>query len=501
MYVRGSETDYDDWSAFAPGWSWETMSPYFRKHETLDDERKVEDEAYMRFQKQFHGESGPIHTSFNQWRIPFENDFIRACGEEAGIQVRPKDAWSGNHLGFYSSLVTVDRTNAKGTRSYAASGYFTPNETRPNLHVLTEALACQVVLERGVATGVRFRHSNAIHEVRAKHEVILCCGVYKTPQLLELSGIGDPGILSAAGIECSNPLPSVGRNLQDHLLTGALYELADGVDSLDSLQKPEVLAEHQKQYAADRTGAFASATCCMGFIPYSSLVSEEELEETCQKISSSGNGPFEQKQLQRVVQQLRSPNSASLQIALLSATSNLEKGATDQTKLLEPPSETGGDGLTIVACLQYPASRGTVHITSSDPMDDPAIDPAYLTHPADAAVLATGLQFVDRVTQSSLLRHRIHRRMQPETSVNLNDHAQAVDAARQRCMTEYHPCGTCAMGDAVDERLRVKGVQGLRVVDASVFPGHVSGNILATVYAVAEKAADLIKEDRAGSSS
>lgn len=495
MYVRGSEADYNDWSSFGSGWSWSDMAPYFRKHQTLDGERKSEDEAFMPFQKKFHGKGGPIHTSFNNWRIPVENDFVRACEDASGIQMRPNDPWGGDHIGFYSSLVAVDRTDSKGTRSYSANAYLTPNEGRPNLKVLTDAMACQIIIERETATGVWFRHSGGIHKVRTKLEVVLSCGVYKTPQLLELSGIGDPHVLRAAGVKCAIPLPGVGMNLQDHVVTGSSYELADGVSSLDSLKKPDVFADHEERYSLDRTGAFAAASCCMGFLPYSSLVSQSELEDTCRRISSSSEGAFQKRQFQQVVRQLQDPTSANVQLILFEVTANLEKGASDQTQLAEPGTDTGRDGVTIVTGIEYPASRGTVHITSSNPMVDPAINPAYLAHPSDVAVLAAGLEFCDRVAQSPPLRDHLRRRILPEPSVNLQDRIQAEDEVRRRCMTEYHPSGTCAMGEVVDERLRVKGVRGLRVVDASVFPSNVSGNILATVYAVAEKAADLVKDD------
>lgn len=497
MYVRGSEADYDDWSEFGPGWSWKDIAPYFRKHQNLDDERKVEDEPFQPFQAEFHGTNGPIHTSFNNWRIALENNYMRACEDVSGIH-RPLDPWRGDHIGFYSSLVAVDRSDAKGTRSYSASAYLTPNEGRSNLKVLTDALACQIILENGIATGVRFRHSDAMHEIRTKREVILSAGVYKSPQLLELSGIGDPTILRSAGVECVIPLPGVGANLQDHVVAGALYELEDGVSSLDSLKKPENAAQHEDQYGRDRTGALSSAPCCMGFLPYSSLVSSEELSETCRQISdAAGERPFRQKQFQQIVRHLQSSTSANVQSILFSVTANLDNGPGDQTRLTDPGTDTGRDGVTIVTGIEYPASRGTVHIASPDPMDDPDIDPAYLTHPSDVAVLAAGLEFCEGVAQSPMLRDKIRRRVRPDPSVNLLDRAQAKEEVRQRCMTEYHPCGSCAMGEVVDERLRVNGVRGLRVVDASVFPASVSGNILATVYAVAEKAADLIREDGA----
>ena len=145
--------------------------------------------------------------------------------------------------------------------------------------------------------------------------------------------------------------------------------------------------------------------------------------------------------------------------------------------------------------VQYPASRGSVHVTTSNPMDDPAIDPAYLTHPADVEVLAAGVRYLEKVSRSSHLQDKVQCRIRPDPSVDLLDLEQAKKEVKRTCLTEYHPCGTCAMGEVVDERLRVRGVKGIRVVDASIFPNHISGNIMATVYAVAEKAADLVKED------
>lgn len=153
--------------------------------------------------------------------------------------------------------------------------------------------------------------------------------------------------------------------------------------------------------------------------------------------------------------------------------------------------------MTFAACLQYPASRGTVNIPSSDPLTQPAIDPAFLTHPADVAVLAAGLEFCQRVVETAHLTSQVARRLLPEPEVNVFHRSEAAKAIHEHVATEYHPCGSCAMGVVVDERLRVKGVKELRTVDGSVFPNHISGNLMASVYAVAEKAAGMIKEDAA----
>ena len=501
MYVRGSTADYDDWATLGGDQSWSAskLAPYFRKHQTLDPmDPSNKERGFMPFVEAFHGTEGPIHTSFNEWRVPFEDNFMHACDEVAGIKQRPKDPWSGDHIGFYSSLGAVNRATQKGTRSYAASGYLAPNLGRTNLKVLTEALACNVILKDNTAIGVKFTHGGGTHDVHAKQDIIVCAGVYQTPQILELSGIGDPNILKTAGIQCLVANPGVGANFQDHAITAAVYELADGHTSFDSLHKPEIQEQMQKMYTETQAGGLAATSCCMGFLPYSSLVSSSELEQTCASIAQTPDQtPFQKRQYDQIITHLKSPTSGNLQIVLVPATGDLEVGYADQSRIFPAPT-TGKDGITIAVCLQYPASRGTIHVTNSDPLTQPAIDPAFLTHPADVAVLAAGLEFVQRVAEAPQLASQIAKRLTPKPEVNVFDREEAAKATRKHVLSEYHPCGSCAMGVVVDERLRVKGVKGLRVVDASVFPNHISGNIMASVYAVAEKAADMIKEDAAG---
>lgn len=498
MYVRGSKQDFDDWSAFGKGWTWSSVAPYFRKHESLEDNRSGEpgDFSFLNFGSTSHGQSGPVSTSFNNWRNPLERYFIEAAKTASGMSNSPADPWGGDHLGFFSSLLTVDRSNDKGTRSYAASAYLLPNASRPNLKVLTEALALNVILEGNSARGVRVSHTDREHDIRALREVIICCGTYKSPQLLELSGIGNPSILQSAGIQCKVPLPGVGESLQDHVLSATVYELKEGTASFDSLRKPEILQQHLDLYAKEHRGILAAGTSCMGFLPYSSLVSQQELSTTCEKIQQTPKKtPFQQRQLQQIASHLRSPSSANIQFIMFQGTMNIDEVVADQGKFAKPGTPTDPDGFTIVTCLQYPASRGTVHVTSSDPAKSPAIDPAYLSNPADVDVLAAGMEFCDKIASSAPLKDKIQRRAHPPPGVQLGDREQAKAAVSDFCMTEYHPCGTCAIGQVVDERLTVNGVKGLRVCDASVFPGNVSGNILSSVYAVAERAADMIKED------
>ncbi|KAK5259921.1 hypothetical protein LTR40_005075, partial [Exophiala xenobiotica] len=182
-------------------------------------------------------------------------------------------------------------------------------------------------------------------------------------------------------------------------------------------------------------------------------------------------------------------------LVFLSATIDFINGYADQSMLMAPPA--GPDtpnGITLAICLQYPVSRGSIHIRSSDPRDHPTINPNYLSHPADVAVLAAGVKFLEKMTSSPALKDKLGKRIGPPVpSLNTIDQRRA--AVQEYCMGEYHSCGTCAMGDTVDARLRVRGLKNLRVADASVFANNVSGNIVSTVYAIAEKASDMIKQD------
>lgn len=220
MYVRGSRGDYDGWESLGnKGWGWDDLVPYFKKHQTLDPPEKEDpDKQYMPngAREQYHGTNGPIHTSFNDYDEPFEHDYCQAAYEVCGGEKTLVDAWSGDHMGFYSSLAAVDRTSDKGKRSYAATGYLRPNLGRPNLKVLTEAMASRVLLEGTTATGVEFIHNNKKLQVKASREVILSGGTINSPQLLELSGIGDPEVLKAAGVECLVVNERVGKSTEMH---------------------------------------------------------------------------------------------------------------------------------------------------------------------------------------------------------------------------------------------------------------------------------------------
>ena len=339
-----------------------------RKHQTLEPfDDDVTERGTMPFVGENHGTSGPVRTSFNDWRLPIEDDIIKACDEVTGMSKKPMDPWSGDHIGFFNTLGAVCRTGPnRGKRSYAARGYYEPNKNRPNLKVLCEALVSGVVLEGNAAKGVNFVHDGAKHSVKVKKEVIVCCGALQSPQILEVSGIGDPEVLKAAGVECKVENKGVGNNFQDHLLGATVHELSPGNISLDAIYNPDVMADAQKVLMEKQGGPLTCISSTQGFFPYKMFASDAELKETVQSIKDTPtHTAFHKKQLEQIVAHLESSKSANLQFVLVGATANSETGLQDQSKLFPPADPSKPMGVTMAICLQYPASRGSIHITSA----------------------------------------------------------------------------------------------------------------------------------------
>lgn len=518
-YVRPNAEDIDSWNM--EGWSWADLEPYYHKSET-NHQKNREDwpESYV-LDAAKHGTAGPIHTSFPVWRAPIEDSILQAFADKTDLPFPPAaDPMQGSHLGFFESLHTVDRTQAgKVSRSYATTGYLVPILQRKNLKILTEATVSKIHLERDGSTdqsvsakGISFEHKGVVYKALANREVILCCSSIQSPRLLELSGVGNPEVLSAAGIDCVVNLPGVGENLQEHPLTSIIYELEPGKDNdnitLDSLfLNPDVFAEHQRLLAENQTGMLASPAGLMGFVPYATHVDKESLEETVRSVQDSSashqDNKLQSAQANFIVDRLRNPASSAIHYIGFPANVDIANAASNQSLLVAGPRPGRQACYSFLISSMYPASRGSSHITSSSESlgSSPRIDLGILSHPADLDVLAAGLAFVDRIIspsssfQSECVRGKIAERVDPAPEIDVQDPAQAKDFIRDRTMVFNHILGTCAMGQVVDTRLRVKGVAGLRVVDASVIPSQISGNIIATVYAIAEKAADLIKED------
>jgi len=233
-----------------------------------------------------------------------------------------------------------------------------------------------------------------------------------------------------------------------------------------------------------------------GFLPYKICANEQELQETIGLIRKSideAKTDFRKKQLQQVITHLESDKSANLQMVFVAASGSMD-GIEDQTKLF-PPVVGQPHGVTAVMCAEYPASRGSIHIKSSNVNDPPVIDPGYAKDPADIAFLAGAYRMLDRMFKSDKIAPFLENRTFPPPNVDLQDLSQAKQVCAEYAMGEYHACGSVAMGAALDSRLKVKGTKNIRTIDASVMSNNVSGNICSSVYALAEKAADLIKED------
>ncbi|EGP86928.1 uncharacterized protein MYCGRDRAFT_72806 [Zymoseptoria tritici IPO323] len=499
MYVRGSKGDYDGWASLGnEGWGWDDMVPYFKQHQTLDPSEKEPPSAqYMPTgaKEEYHGTDGPIHTSFNDYYEPFEYDFCEACYEVGGAERTLHDAWSGDHMGFYSSLAAVNRSDDPGKRSYSATGYLRPNLGRKNLMVLTEAHASRVLLDGNTATGVEFIHDGKKLQVKASREVIVSGGTIASPQLLELSGIGNREVLAAAGVECLIENERVGFNFQDHVLGGMLYDLKDGLKSLDAMHGVEYQQQMQAMYEKTNNGPLGSPGMLMGFVSYASLVDKETLDATISEIrkNSLAKTDFEKRQEDVIVRQLSDPSFANIQTFCIGAQLDVSKGH-DQIEFFAAPPE-GKNRVSLLVCLEHPLSRGTVHIKSANPLDHPVIDPGYFRNPADAKIMAEGIKWMDKAAARPVLAKSLADRILPPKGASIESEEERVEFVKNHVSTQYHLIGTCTMGEVVDDKLKVKGVNGLRVIDASVFAGHVSGNIMSTTYAVAEKGADLVKAD------
>ena len=353
-------------------------------------------------------------------------------------------------------------------------------------------------LEGNTAVGVNFSHNSQIYSVDVKREVVVSCGALQTPQILELSGIGDPEVLKAAGVECKIENKAVGNNLQDHSLTMFTWELTPNNPTLEVIYIPEVMSDAMKQLAEKQGGPLTAVSSTQGFLSYKRFATEDEQASIIKSVEDSlpTVSLFQRKQYERTIEHLKDDKSANLQIILVCHGGNPVEGCQDQSRLFPPIGPGEPMSITAVVCLQYPLSRGSVHIKTPNVSDHPEIDPGFLRHPADAAVLAAGVKMLSKITDSKAMEGKIAKRTFPQDpELDLTDTKQAEAAVRDFVMSEYHPVGSCAVGDALDSRLRVKGVRNLRVADASVFPNHVSGNCVSSVYAVAEKAADLIKAD------
>lgn len=501
-----SRTDLESWVELGnKGWGPDEMAPYLRKFHTYTPPTRetaelLSTDEYMKAENQ--GTNGPVPVTLPD----IYNNFSRAWDDtfaKLGWKINA-DPIDGKKMGAFTSPLSV---NSKGQRGYATAYYTAEVAQRRNLLVQTETMVEKILFdkkhEKPRATGVQVRGLRGdIQRITARCEVILCAGVINSPQLLELSGIGQADILRKHGIPLVHESPGVGENLQDHAMVTLGFEVAEGQVSGDAVRGPEILNELIRQYDSTGTGPLAGIQTSAAYLPAvdgQGKLSKEAIQELLARHSQDTSA---QRQCQYdILNQMLLDNKAPHGQYIFGAQQHhTNPGVTTTQDLMEKKSPK--DYISIFVLLNRPYSRGSVHIRSRQISNKPVYDPNMLSHPLDLELLARQTQFVDRLVStepfSSLLKpsSRI-----PEHSTGFDDLDATKETVKDQLFTCFQPTGTCAMMPAdmngvVDPCLKVHGVTNLRVVDASVFPMEPAGGSQAITYAVAERAADLIKEER-----
>lgn len=446
VYIRGHPGDFDDWEAMGnPGWGWNDVLPYFKKSETSDQG-----------ETEWRGGSGPLYVSTMERDLhPTCRNFIRA-GEECGLSYNPDfNAATNEGVGLYQN------TARGGFRMSAARAYLHPARRRQNLRVISRAHATRILFKGSRATGVEYVRNGKIERVYAGREVIISGGAVNSPQLLMLSGVGSAETLKRHGIEVVHDQPNVGQHLQDHLCIDHTYKAR--VKTLNDDLRPLIgKLRHGINYVLRRRGPLSlGVNQAGGFI--------------------------------RTRPELERPN-----MQLYFSPVSYTKAPPGKRPLMSPDPFSG-----VIMGTQptRPTSRGHLGLKSSDPFDAPAIYPNYLSTNHDVAEQLEGARFLRRLADSPAFAEILEEEIRPGRQVETDD--EMIADIRARAGTVFHPVSTCRMGgeasdSVVSPKLKVHGLDNLRVIDASVFPAVTSGNTNAPTIMVAEKGADMILSDHAG---
>ena len=435
VYIRGNKHDYNSWAALGnEGWDYESLLPYFIKAEN----NKTFTESDV------HGVDGPLHVQDLSQPSPVNQLFLNAC-EQQGVP-HNGDINAGQQVGARLSQVT----QYQGERCSAAKAYITPHLNRKNLTVLSKVHVNKVLFCDKTATGVSVSINNKAVVLHAKKEVVLSAGAINSPQILMLSGVGPKEQLKQHNIEIVNELSGVGENLHDHLTVVPLYK-----------------AKYSKgTFGISAGGAFNIAKGCVDWFAKREGQLTSNFAESHAFIKLFSDSKVPDVQLEFVIG-LVDDHSRKLHL---------------------------GHGYSIHCSIMQPKSRGTIRLADANPLSAPLIDPNYLSHPDDLNVMLAGLKKTLQIMQSEAFDVIRGNMVYP---LDVNNNEQLIEYIRQTAETEYHPVGTCKMGQdpmaVVNSQLQVHGVKNLRVVDASIMPHIITGNTNACVIAIAEKAADLIK--------
>lgn len=436
IFIRGQAADYDHWAALGNrGWAWKDVLPYF-----------IRSEHNTRGASPVHGAEGPLWCSDIEQKHELIEAII-AAAEELGVP-RTDDFNDGAQEGVgYYQLFT-----RHGWRCSSAVAYLRPAEGRANLRIEVDAHATGLMLEGRHVTGVRYRQHGRLREALAAREVILAAGALQSPQLLLLSGIGPAEELSRHGIAVAHDLPGVGENLQDHLQIRLIYKVAKPITTNDDLASPLGKARIGLQWLLQRSGPLA--------------------------VGINQAGLFT-----RVL-----PESATPDVQFHFATLSAD---------LAGAKPHAFSGCTFSVCQLRPESRGKIALRSLDPFEALSINANYLATETDRRCTVEGIKLARRIAATQALKTLLTEEYRPGPDVQGDD--ALLDFAREAGATIFHPAGTCKMGTdtmaVTDERLRVRGIVGLRVVDCSIMPTLISGNTCAPVVMIAEKAADMILSD------
>jgi choline dehydrogenase len=437
-YIRGVPEDYDRWSEMgATGWDWKTVLPYFKK-----SEKQEHGESEM------HGGDGYLSVSDLRHTNPFSNTFVDAAEEIGLSKVTDFNGPEREGLGFYQV------TQENGQRCSSAKAYLTPALTRLNLTVLTKALVEKIQIDDGVAKGVILQLDGQSVELTANKEVLLAAGAINSPQVLMLSGVGPKEHLAEKGIEIKADLPGVGQNLQDHLDTIVQHRCKNRNSYSISFALIPRYVKAAFNYMFNRRGIFTSNVAEAGGFD---------------KTHNLADIP-------------------DIQYHFLPAIV-LNHGRTTAF----------GYGYGVHVCGLYPKSRGEIKLRSNKPNDQAMIDPHYLEHPDDQKVMIDGVRRARSILAAPSFEKYNSWEIGPGPEAQSDEEILAF--IRKKSETIYHPVGTCKMGDihdpmtVVDSDLKVRGISGLRVVDASVMPTLVGGNTNAPTIMIAERCADLIKQE------
>lgn len=432
VYIRGNKWDYDNWADMGcDGWSYDDVLPFFKYAET--NERGGDD---------FHGGEGPLFVSDQKWVNPTSKAFVASA---EALQLRTNDDFNGQRQDGFGIYQVTQR---KGERWSAARAYVEPLRDMENLHVRTKTLVEKLIIEDGRVTGVAIRRGRKRETLTASGGVILCAGAFNTPQILMLSGIGPAEHLKEHGIDVIRDVPAVGSNLQDHIDYVSSWETESKDPIGDSLAGTTRMAKAIIEHRTKRTGIMTT--------PYAEAGGFWTVGE----------------------------NAPAPDIQWHFVPAMLEDHGREKVK---------GHGFSLHACVLRPESRGTVRLNSGDAKDAPRIDPNFLDDDRDIAVLRAGIRLSHRIAEASPLADYKPADRHP---VNLNDDDALDEMIRNRSDTVYHPVGTCRMGSdedsVVDPKLKVRGVEGLWIADASIMPKIVSGNTNAPSIMIGERCADFI---------